>query len=94
MDEENGWSSRDDEDMKIYITVCCDRHIDNDIKAHRTLRKANAYLNKWMKEYDNLPYGWETLQDADDEKNRWIRWVQAKDFDDGPSAHIEVLQLK
>lgn len=76
--------------MKIYITVCHDRHVDDDIKAHRTLKKANAYLNKWMKMYDNLLYGWE----EEDEIEGWERYVHSKNFDDGPSAHIEASELK
>lgn len=79
-----------DKNMKVYITVCHDRHVDDDIKVHRTLPKARRYVEDWIKGYEGR-YKW-TREDDDTEDN-WICTFDS-DLDDGPRAHIEVSQLK
>ena len=76
--------------MKIYLTICHDRHIDDDITAHRTLIKARKYIEDWIKSYDGK-YVWTKEDDYTDDN--WICTVSS-DVDDGPHGRIEMSQLE
>ena len=77
--------------MKIYIAICHDRHVDDDIKVHRTLAKARKYVESWIKSYRKDRYKW--TREDDDTPDNWVcTWDS--DSDDGPYARIEEAELK
>jgi len=77
--------------MKVYLTVCHDRHVDDDIKVHRTLPRAINYVENWIKSYGKDRYKW--TREGDDTPDDWVCTFDS-DVDDGPYARVEVSQLK
>jgi hypothetical protein len=75
--------------MSIYITVCEDRHTDDDIQVFQSLEAANARLQKFMNDYDQDYYQW---VEEDWGRPKWVRYVHA--HVDGPKARIEKAELQ
>ncbi len=82
-----------DGDMKIYITVCHDRHVDDEITVHRTLPKAKKYIESWIKGYEDR-YKW-TREDCVllESESNWVCTFESN-VEDGPHARIELSQVK
>jgi len=58
--------------MIVYIAVCQDRHIDQEVTAHTSRDAAIAWARQYMREHVSKPIG---LHESDD-GNRWSMWYE------------------
>lgn len=72
--------------MNIYLVVMCDRHCDNQYAVRNTPEAAKIVADNFMASYENR-YQWTEIGVVG-----WHYFHKA-DVDDGPSVHIEELEL-
>ena len=76
--------------QQIYILVCRDRHSDIGLTVHATREGANVALEEFKSIYANIrPDEWKEETYG---RPRWCRYVHA--YDEGPSAYIEISEIK
>lgn len=79
--------------MKIYVAICYDRHVNDEITVHTTLFSA---INK-CKEFMNYPkyltrYGdWHRERGLEDDKRLYYIYFE---FPESPTARVEVTELQ
>jgi hypothetical protein len=80
--------------MKVYIAVCEDRHVDDEISVFATLcaakQHANDFMDSYADQYDALEVTYHKL-DADG--NGWVCDYRTE-CDEGPKARVEVAELQ
>lgn len=82
-----------DEKISFFLVVRKDRHCDDQLSIHITLEGANAAIEEFKARYvegDRSPYDWKEQSYGREQK--WLRYVDC--HDDGPSVHIELLQIQ
>ena len=72
--------------MKVFLVIAEDRHVDNHYAVRTTLDDAKGAADKFMASYDGH-YKWEEGQ------IRGWHYYCHTEIDDGPSVHIEELEM-
>lgn len=74
---------------EIFIVLCFDRHIDEEISVHSTLAGAMAFVEKFKARYaEGFADRGDTWRERDYGRTAgWLRYVES--YDDGPHVRIE-----
>lgn len=76
----------------IFIVVCKDRHVDDVITVHVTRESADSEIERFKSEYERDGLEWHERDYG--RKLGWVRYVDVDDTGDGPSARIQVSELR
>lgn len=74
--------------MKVFVVICHDRHVDDDITVHSTRESADRRL----KEFQDIYEGYEWRNRNYGRAHGWLRYVES--HDDGPNARIQEMELQ
>lgn len=75
----------------IYVLVCVDRHVDDEITLHRTQEGADLQIENFKARYRDRVEGW---RERDYGRTAgWTRYVES-DHDDGPRCRVERKELR
>ena len=76
--------------MNVYVVICYDRHVDDDIQVFQNKDDAIQYCQDFMNSDWYAHYGdWE-----EEEIKGWEYWIGYSPGSDFPSARIEKKELK
>ena len=80
--------------MKIYIAICYDRHVDDDLSAFVKLADAKAKCRNFMFQHKYKHYG-KWGEDEDFEyRDDWVYDVEFLEWEEAPQASVRVVELK
>lgn len=77
--------------MKVFVSICRDRHCDDGITVHETREGADRQIEEFKAIYVDSDYSW--TEENYGRSSGWVRYVSSGGGD-GPNARIQEMDLQ